>query len=368
MTRRARALDVLLASAFVALGLAIALSLDLTGRKRAVAVVLVVAHAAPLVARRRWPAAVLATMAGTALLAPVFGIPVVALGPAALVAIYTIGAAYPPPRATGLLAAACVVMAIAIVSSGMDVETVATNVLAFVVAWWLGERHRRAQREAEAERTAAADLAAHAVADERLRIARELHDIVAHAMSVIAVQAGSGRLVIDESPEVAKQALTAIETTSRGALQEMRRLLSVLRDDAADATTLAPSPGVADIDALVSTARATGVEVRLRTEGAPVALPAGTGLCAYRIVQEALTNVRKHAHASVANVTLRFAPTSLEVEVVDDGVGTRGDVASSGHGLSGLRERTELYGGMFEATPRRDGFRVWARIPLGDGA
>jgi signal transduction histidine kinase len=367
VTRRALAVDALLAGAFAALGVAIALSLDLTGAERIVAVVLVVAHVAPLAARRRWPLAVLAAMAITALLAPVFGIPVVALGPAALVAIYSVGAAYAPPRSTAVVGVASVVMAVTIVASGMDPETVATNVVAFVVAWWLGDRHRRAGAAAEAERDAAADLATRAVVAERLRIARELHDIVAHAMSLIAVQAGSGRLVIDESPEVARQALATIETTSRGALQEMRRLLSVLRDDSDPTSALAPSPSVDDIDGLVSAARASGLDVRFHTEGDAVALPAGSGLCVYRIVQEALTNVRKHADAQSVDVTLRFGPAALEVEVVDDGLGTRAVRSNgAGHGLVGLRERAELYGGTLETTAQPNSFRVHACIPLAD--
>jgi signal transduction histidine kinase len=359
------ALDALLAGALFALGVAIALSLELSGADRAIALGLVAAHVAPLAARRRWPGFTLAAMGATALATPALGIPVVALGPAALVAVYTVGATYAPPRSTGLLAAASVVMGVAVSASGMDAETVLTNLVAFAVAWWLGDRQRRAAVATETERASAAELAARAVADERLRIARELHDIVAHAMSVIAVQAGSGRLVIDESPDVARRALATIETTSRDALQEMRRLLSVLRDDSNHDSLLAPSPGLADIDGLVSTARTTGIAVQLRTEGEPVALPAGTALCAYRIVQEALTNVRKHAHASTADVMLRFAPGALEVEVVDDGVGAR-TAAGTGHGLIGLRERTELYGGTLEAGPGAEGYRVWARIPLAD--
>jgi signal transduction histidine kinase len=308
-------------------------------------------------------------MAATGLVAAAADIPVVVLGPAALVAVYTVGSTFAPPRSTGMIAAASVAMAVAIVASGMDTDTVATNVLAFGVAWWLGDRHRRAAGAAEVERAAAADLAHRAVADERLRIARELHDIVAHAMSLIAVQAGSGRLVIDESPDVAREALANIETTSRSALQEMRRLLSVLRDDSGEASSLAPSPGLSDIDGLIASARSAGVDARVRTEGEPVPLPAGVALCAYRIVQEALTNVRKHAQASTACVTLRFKPVALEVEVVDDGVGVPEQaVSATAHGLIGLRERVELYGGTLDAAPAPRGFRVWASIPLAGAA
>jgi signal transduction histidine kinase len=367
MSRRDTAVDVALAGGLIALGLALALSLDLTRGEEAVAALLVLVHVGPLTVRRRWPVGVLAAMVATAVLAPVVGVPVVVLGPAALVAVYTAGSMFAPPRSTLLLVAASGGMAIAVVFSGMDAGTVVTNVLAFAVAWWLGDRSRRALAAAEAERSAADALVAQAVAEERLRIARELHDVVAHAMSVIAVQAGSGRLVIDQSPDVARQALSTIETTSRDALREMRRLLTVLRDDDDVQSTLAPSPGVSDLAALVATAGDAGLDVRLITEGPSVELPAGTELCAYRIVQEALTNVRKHAHASAADVTVRFAPTALELEVVDDGVGC--DPAGPptvGHGLLGLRERAELYGGTLEAGPTPGGFRVRARIPVAE--
>jgi signal transduction histidine kinase len=254
-----------------------------------------------------------------------------------------------------LLGVATAGMAIAVTASGMHVDTVVTNVLAFAVAWWLGERHRRAV-------ASSADAAARAVADERLRIARELHDVVAHSMSVIAVQAGSGRLVIDDAPEVARRALETIETTSREALHELRRLLTVLRDDAAP-STLAPSPGLDDLDDLVQHTAGLGIAVDLRREGSTVELPAGAGLCAYRVVQEALTNVRKHAHASSASVLLRHVDDALEIEVTDDGLGAAAGVGA-GHGLVGLRERVELYGGTFDARSAGRGYRVWARIPV----
>jgi signal transduction histidine kinase len=358
----------MLTAALVAVGVAIALSLEPDAGDRAIAVAIVVAHVAPLAVRRRWPLAVLAAMIATALIAPVIGVPVVALGPASLVAVYTVGALFAPPRSTTILGVASAAMAIAVIASGMDAGTVVTNALAFAVAWWLGDRSRRALAQADAERVAASDVAARAVAAERLRIARELHDIVAHAMSVIAVQAGSGRMVIHESPEVARQALTTIEQTSRGALQEMRRLLAVLRDGTQDASTLEPSPGVADIGELVATTAQQGIAVQLRTDGEPVELPAGAGLCAYRIVQEALTNVRKHARATAAEVALRYGGDALEIEVVDDGVGANSAKDRGGHGLIGLRERAELYGGTFDAGPMASGFRVWARIPVGGRA
>ena len=355
MTRRDQLVDVVIAVALLALGATLAIAIESDAGPRALSLVLVVAHVGPLVVRRRWPAQVLAAMTATGVLAPVLGVPVVALGPAALVAVYSVGALLPPRRSTALLAAAALGMAVAVTASGMDADTVVTNVLAFSVAWWLGDRHRRAV-------AATADAAARAVADERLRIARELHDVVAHSMSVIAVQAGSGRLVIEDSPDVARRALATIETTSREALQEMRRLLAVLRDDDAP-STLAPSPGLDDLDDLVEHTADLGIVVDLRREGDAVGLPAGAGLCAYRVVQEALTNVRKHARATSATVALRHLGDELEIEVTDDGIGSAAG-SGAGHGLIGLRERVELYGGTFDARPAPRGYRVVARIPV----
>ena len=188
-----------------------------------------------------------------------------------------------------------------------------------------------------------------AVTSERLRIARELHDVVAHSMSVIAVQAGKGRMVLDRSPESARESLIAIETTSRAALAEMRRLLNVLRDDSSQ-PLLAPNPGMVDLDALVAETVASGLPVQVRIEGERVALPAGADLAAFRIVQEALTNVRRHA-GRVA----RLGDRALLAHRADDRHRRRrfqrpGErpFDHGGHGLTGMRERAELYGGRVE--------------------
>jgi signal transduction histidine kinase len=146
--------------------------------------------------------------------------------------------------------------------------------------------------------------------------------VVAHAMSVIAVQAGTGRFVIDDSPDIARDVLATIETTSRSALQEMRRLLSVLRDDDSAVSELLPTPGLHALDGLIAATTDAGINVDVRTRGVPVPLPSGVDLCAYRVIQEALTNVRKHARASRATVTVVYEPTSLTVEVTDDGIGS----------------------------------------------
>jgi signal transduction histidine kinase len=295
-------------------------------------------------------------------------VPVVVLGPAVLVALYA-GAAQLERRASRTaLALSLLIMAVVVSANDMDVGTVLTNGVALTVAWFMGDRRRRLDDDRLAEQAAAAAALREASTAERLRVARELHDVVAHAMSVIAVQAGTGRFVIDESPEVAREALASIETASRDALAEMRRLLAVLRDEdgQGDGSRLDPAPGLADLDGLVVVAARTGVEVELAVEGDPVDLPAGAELCAYRIVQEALTNVRKHAQARRAAVTIRYLPEAIELSVVDDGIGPATGAAAGGHGIVGMHERAELYGGRVEAGPVADGgYRVHAWLPVG---
>jgi signal transduction histidine kinase len=202
-----------------------------------------------------------------------------------------------------------------------------------------------------------------------LRIARELHDVVAHSMSVIAVQAGTGRLVIDDEPEHARRALASIEETSKEALGEMRRLLGVLRTDTPDAAALAPVPTLDDLDRLVAHAVEGGTPVDVQVNGDRRTAPAGIELAAYRVLQEALTNVRRHAPGAPARVRVSFGPDELVVEV--ENPLTDGDLARDGlqgqrggHGLMGMRERVSVYGGAFDAGPGADGtFRVSARLP-----
>ncbi|MGY2083936.1 sensor histidine kinase [Blastococcus sp. SYSU DS0539] len=253
-------------------------------------------------------------------------------------------------------------------------------------AWSLGDaaRTRRLQAVALAERAreAEANREAHgreAVAQERLRIARELHDVMAHSMSVIAVQAGVGRHVMDRDPETARKALGVIEDSSRRTLTEMRQLLGVLRVDdgpgsgGAVATPAAadrgPQPGLDRLDELLAGARATGLVVTLTVNGTASALPPQLDLAAYRILQEALTNAAKHAGPAEIRVVLTWRGDSLEVYISDDGRGPVGGresrSASGGYGLIGLRERATSVGGELEAGPDpRGGFRVRARLPL----
>jgi signal transduction histidine kinase len=202
-----------------------------------------------------------------------------------------------------------------------------------------------------------------AVACERARIARELHDVVAHALSVIVVQAQAAERVLEGEQPSAREALASIDTTGRQALHEMRRLVGMLRQDADPA--LRPQPGLAELSALVDTLRNAGLSVDLVLEGRPRALPPGVDLSAYRIVQEALTNALKHAGGACAEVRVRFDDDEIELEVVDDG-GTASGRGSDGigHGLAGMRERVSLFGGALESGHCEGrGFRVRARLP-----
>jgi signal transduction histidine kinase len=242
-----------------------------------------------------------------------------------------------------------------------------------VIAWVLGDsmRYRRAYYAAleeratrlEAERDAQAKISA---AAERARIARELHDVIAHNVSVMVVQADGASYALRSEPERARQALAAISSTGRQALAEMRRLLGVLRsgDSGAD---LAPQPGLDQLRELLDQARAAGLSVSLSLKGAPRPLTEGAELAAYRVVQESLTNTRKHAGIlAAAAVTLRYEPDGLVVQVTDDGRGEAAQADGAGHGLTGMRERIEMYGGTIEAGPLpAGGYQVTARLPAG---
>jgi signal transduction histidine kinase len=205
----------------------------------------------------------------------------------------------------------------------------------------------------------------YAVAEERARIARELHDVVGHAIAVLTVQAGAERISLGETLPETTRVLEQIEVTGRQTLQEMRRLLGVLRAEE-DEAFLSPQPGLDQVDALAERVARSGVRVDVRVEGEPVPLPPGVDISAYRIVQEALTNVLKHAAASAAEIRIAHADRAVEIEVTDNGSARplASGAAAGGHGLTGMRERVELYGGSLEAGPRVDGgWRLLARLP-----
>ena len=298
------------------------------------------------------------------------GLPPVILGVAILVAVYSV-AAYGERWVSlaGLAAAAVGSAALQLTPGKFQSPTPVTNTLILGAAWLLGHfvGVRRAYTD-QLERVQA-DLARRAVAEERLRLARELHDVVAHSISVIAVQSGVGAHVASTQPEEAAKALAAIEVTSRAALIELRRLLGVLRQEGEPQGDLAPVPGLADLDSLLAEVAKAGLGVRLRVKGTPWQLPAGVDLSAYRIVQEALTNVVKHAGEARAQVTIGYGDQEITVEVTDDGLGVTVPAGDGrvrvGHGLIGMRERVQVFGGDLEAGPQPGGgFRVAARLPL----
>jgi signal transduction histidine kinase len=242
-----------------------------------------------------------------------------------------------------------------------------------VAGSWLLGHYVRTRRLLVAElEPRAADLerqreeqAGRAVAEERLRIARELHDVLAHTMSVVAVQAGTGRLVSADHPDAALAALASVETTARSVMDEMRQILTVLRADDSLGAAVTPTPGLDDLPALVTQVGETGIDVDVHVSGEPRPVPTGVGLAVYRIIQEALTNVIKHAGPAHASVLLRYTEDDMLVEVRDDGHASTPDVAAGGHGLIGMRERAAVHGGELTAGPDpHGGFVVRVRLPI----
>jgi signal transduction histidine kinase len=229
---------------------------------------------------------------------------------------------------------------------------------AMLIGWTMQTRRARIDTFEEEQEEAAR----RAVADERLRIAQELHDVVAHSLGVIAVQSGVGMHVIDSDPDEARRAFESISRTSRTSLTEIRRLLGMMRD-VEGAPAYSPAPGLVDLPRLVEGVTHAGLTVDVTINGSVDDVPPGVGLAAYRIVQEALTNTLRHAQAHAATVRLDSRPGELAVEVVDDGRGPNG-ARPGGHGLVGMRERVAVYGGALEASPGADGgFRIAARLP-----
>jgi signal transduction histidine kinase len=303
---------------------------------------------------------------------------------AVAVVLYTVAASQPPRRSLSAMAAALVLTVTAEAFSGLAgrpalgwgafQEIVAVSVAITVAAWTTGaaarEQRRYAARSAE-------ELARRAVADERLRIARELHDVIAHSMALITAKAAVTNYLIDSRPQEARSALRLIESTGRGALTEMRRLLGVLRADGqappppgspSDGTQIddvrAPAPGLSGLEALADRATAAGVSTRLDISGERE-LPEAVALSVYRIAQEAITNVIKHAAPARCHIQVDLAGDRVAIDITDDG--HIPPPTPGGHGLIGMRERVTLYGGHFAAGPRPEGrgYRVTASIPLG---
>jgi signal transduction histidine kinase len=290
---------------------------------------------------------------------------VVTIGLFVLLAVYSAAAHTSGRRAllAGGLTVALYIAGLVADSEGIYVEGVIFYALLFGAPWVAGRAVRRrclSERLVEQERARAAA----AIAEERARIARELHDVVAHAISVMLLQARGGRRVLEAEPADAREAFATIERTGHQALEEMRRLLGMLRRSDEE-LALAPQPSLRELDRLVEQVQAAGLPVQVAVEGEPRELPPGVDLSAYRIVQEALTNALKHAGPARARVLLRYGADELELEIADDGAGT-GDGSGSGQGLIGMRERVSVYGGELQAGRRPDGgYALRARLPLG---
>lgn len=334
--------------------------------------------ALPLAARRSAPFAVACVFAAAAALSSALGgglfdgePPPFASLAAGAVAFYSLGAHAEDRRA--LIGAGVGVAGLwtAVIAGGhVDAQSFLFSAgLIVATPWLVGRGNRtRAQRLALLEREQLQRERA-AVGEERARIARELHDVVAHSVGVMVVQAQGAQRMLDPDPERARDALGAIERTGRTALEEMRRSLGVLRRPDAEAP-LAPQPGMGGLGALVEQARASGLAVELVTEGEPAPLPSGVDVSAYRIVQEALTNTLKHAGPVRTRVTVRYGDDGLELEIADDGFAGRAPngspvSAEGGQGLLGMRERVALYGGHLHAAPRPEGgFVIRASLPF----
>jgi signal transduction histidine kinase len=350
----------------------------------ALAYLLLVAGPLALLVRRRWPLGVLAVALACGLAYAARTYPE---GPSQLAiypALWTV--AMTRSRRTAWLAATWAALAVAGAElflygdTMLDGEPLYAAVTVFAAVWWAeGVRARRAyvaelrDRADRAERTREEE-ARRRVDEERMRIARELHDVVSHTIGVISVQAGVAAHLLHRRPDKAADSLAAIRQASDEALGELHAMLGVLRDGGADGgpAPLAPAPGLAELDALVAQAAGAGVDVTVSVEGEARRLPPAVDLAAYRVVQESLTNIVRHAQASRADVTVRHTDGRVVVEVTDDGRARPGagpgNGNGSGQGILGMRERARALGGTLEAGPRPGGgFRVQATLPVAGG-
>jgi signal transduction histidine kinase len=333
----------------------------------AATVPLAILQTAPLLWRRRRPVVVLVIVVVAGVVAG--AVVKEFLGFAQLVALYTLAVSVERRLALRVGAVALVALALPTLRvEQYEPGPFIFRLIAFAAAWILGDslRTRREyirELEARAERLEREreENIRRAAAEEQARIARELHDVIAHSVSVILVQATAANHVFDVQPDRAREALQSIELTARSALSELRRLLGVVKVPTEE--RFAPLPGLQRLDDLAEQVRAAGLPVVLRVEGTLREIPAGVDLSAYRIVQEALTNTLNHAQASAAEVTVRRMDGVLELEVVDDG--RSHGLPEGGHGLIGMRERATLLGGEVDAGPTEGGgFRVRARLPI----
>jgi len=373
--------DPRLLDALLALGLAAALELQFALGDRpggaALNAVAALALTLPLAARRLAPFAVACAYAAVSLLAALAGSglhegqppPAASLLTGAVV-FQSLGAFTADERRarSGAVVGVAGLWATVVISNEVDLQSFGFSAgLIVATPWLLGRAQRARVLRAELAEQEQRQRERVAVGEERSRIARELHDVVAHSVGAMVAQAqGAGR-VLDRDPDRAREALAAIERTGRDALDEMRRSLGILRRTDADAP-LAPQPGLDGLGTLVAQARASGLDVELVTEGEPAPLPAGADMSAYRIVQEALTNTLKHAGPVHARIAVRYGRGALQLEIADDGAPPApapGGAAGAGQGLVGMRERVALYGGELHAGPGPEGgFVVRASLPL----
>jgi signal transduction histidine kinase len=338
---------------------------------------LVLLQTVPLVWRRRAPVAVLSVIMGALFLFSFLGYFHSFASFGFLVALYTV-AAHRDHRTSilaGVASAVVILMIIFIGREPVEFDTIIAECLIVGAVWFIGDglrtqrgqvvqledRATRLEREQE-------ELAQRAVAQERRVIARELHDVVAHNVSVIVAQAGAAQRIAETQPEEAFAALAAIEHMGRAALVEMRRLMGFLRTETDRALRRSPQPGLGNLDVLVAHVQEAGLPVTLRIEGTPRPLPAGLDLSAFRIVQEALTNVLKHAGAAQATVVVRYEESRLQLTIDDDGLGPDGSDTGPPHpryGHLGMRERVGLFGGELRMGARTGGgYEVTASLPL----
>lgn len=345
----------------------------------ALAVAVAVGTGILVAVRRRWPVPVLAAIAAAVLAEQTYGTSLNFGGFALLIAVFTVATETPRRTSLPVLAAlpAYLVVAILLYDTAHPNPTPAvladfvTAMAIFGTAWLAGDslrtrRTRTAALEERAERLERehAEAARLAVQNERALIARELHDVVAHSVSVMVIQASGARRVLEQQPAEASAALATIEATGREALAEMRRLLGIIRSDDAPAP-LSPQLGLSNLGPLIANARAAGVVAELSIDGTPRPLPPGIDLAVYRIVQEAVTNTIKHAAPARATIRVGYDPGAMVVDIRDDGR-RWSPGAQGGHGLVGMEERVRLYGGEFEAGPLPEGgFAIHASIPTG---
>jgi signal transduction histidine kinase len=344
---------------------------------RGVHAVIAVIVVAAVAVRRRWPLQVLVMVTvGSGVTLALYGPRLTgqgsALGLAMVLLFYGAGAFLQGLRSWLGLGLALAFAAIVSLPKESAPAALFDGIALVVLPWVVGRTRRAAAARERASRQLAEELDAErelhvraAALGERVRLAREIHDVVAHSVSVMVIQAAGARIVMDNDPVRADMSLRSVERAGREALAEMRRLLGVLADGE-ELRVLAPQPGLEDLPELVSSTRSSGLNASIRVEGEPVAVSAGLSLCAYRVVQEALTNALKHAGPTDAEVNVRWSTDALELEVTDAGRGATVPVTGpGGHGIDGMRERAKLHGGSLDAGPGPGGgFIVRARIPL----